>query len=147
MYTFLAGRFPIWYFLSVPLSESRCIFVLEPSSSSYYFSMLFIHSAFSLCSFFLHILFQNSFASFASVCWYILVHSLPTCSWNFLLLFWNVLFYLYSLTLSRYVLSLPYFTRIFWFISLTCIVRGFLFVCLFVCLFDLFFSFCMFPFL
>ena len=36
-------------------------------------------------------------------------------------LFWNILFWLYCLTLSRYLLSLPSFVNIFWFISSGCI--------------------------
>ena len=56
------------------------------------------------------------FASFASSCWFILVHSPPICWSHFILLFWNVLFWLYCLSLSLYFLSLSSFIYIFWFI-------------------------------
>ena len=55
--------------------------------------------------------------------WYILVQSLLTCWWNFLLLIWNILLCLYCLTLSRYLLSLPSFANIFWFVFSSCTIR------------------------
>ena len=73
-------------FLSTARNNSRCIFTSSSSSSPYSsFSMLFVHSAFLLCSFHCHILFQSSFASIASGCWYVLVHSPSSC--------WYVLVY------------------------------------------------------
>ena len=64
----IAWRFPIWYlFLSVTLSELRCIFALGSySSSSNSFHMLLIHSEFLLCSIRSHILLQNCFVSLSS---------------------------------------------------------------------------------
>ena len=64
------------------------------------FSMLLISSAFMLCYFCSYILLQNSFASFAFSCSYVLLHYPPTYLWNFLSLFLNVLFWLSCLSLS-----------------------------------------------
>ena len=47
-------------------------------------------------------------------------HSAPTCRLGFLLLFWKVLFCLYQLTLSRYLLSLPSFANIVYTCLLFC---------------------------
>ena len=68
----LQGVFRLDIFLSVALSELKCISASRPSSSSCNsFFILFIHSAFLLCSFHFHILLQNCFVSFA--CWFVLV--------------------------------------------------------------------------
>ena len=75
MYAIITWCFPM-YFLNVSLSESRCLLVLGLfSSHCNSFSMLFINSVFLLCSLRPHILFQNCFASFSSVCWNFFVHS------------------------------------------------------------------------
>ena len=78
------------------------------------------------------------FVSFTSAWRFVFIHPSPTCCQNFLL-FGNVLFCLYCLTLSWYLLSLPSFTDKFWFISPCSVVR---FVC--GCLFGIF-SFCSLP--
>ena len=117
------GVFQFYMFLSVALSESCCTFASGLSSSSNSFFKSFIHSAFLLCSFLLHILLQNCFASFATDCWFVFAHSPPTWWQNFLPLFWKVLFCLYCLTQSWYLLNLSSFTNIFWFIFSSCIVR------------------------
>ena len=49
--------------------------------------------------------------------------SLLSCL-NFLTVFWNILFYLYCLVLSRYLFSLPSFASTFWLISLSCIFHS-----------------------
>ena len=64
------------------------------------------------------------------VCFHAFSTDLPV---EFFSLFWNALFCLYCLTLSRYLLSFPSFTHIFWFISSSCIVR---FVCCLVLVFS-----------
>ena len=57
------------------------------------------------------------------VCWFALVHSPPTCLYNFISLFCNLLFCLHCLTLSSYLLRPPSFANILWFISSSCIVK------------------------
>ena len=70
MYGITARRFPIYYFLSVALSESRYIFVLGPYSSlSNSFFMLLIHLAFLICSLRSHIL-----LSLSSGCWFVFMY-------------------------------------------------------------------------
>ena len=103
-----------WVFIFVGPSYGRLKLV---------FFMLFIDSEFLLCHIRFHILLQKCFVSFASVCWLVLVYSPPTCLKNFHLLFLKFLFYLYCLTLSRYLLNLPPFTNIFWLISSSSVVR------------------------
>ena len=97
---------------SVALSDSRCMYASEPSSSPwkfFFFFMSFILSAILLCSFFSHILLNNCFASLISSCWFVLVNSSPPTCWkNFRSLFWKVLFCLYCLTLFRHLLRLPF---------------------------------------
>ena len=83
--------FPIRYFFSVALSSSRCIIASRPSLSPYSsLSMLFIDSAFHLCSFRSNILLQNpvvpptfstyllrefSFVILKSLVWIVILHS------------------------------------------------------------------------
>ena len=111
-----------------------CISAFGPSSPSSSLVILFIHSAFSLCLFGCHIFVQNHWVSFAFGCWYILCSSPPNYWYNFLSLFWNVLFYLYCFTLCRYLFNLPSFASSFWFIfssfivSFSCVVFSFLFL-------------------
>ena len=65
------GVFQFGIFSSTVLGESRCMFTSGTCSSSFNsFIMLFIHLAFVLGSFFLHILLQNRLVSFASGCWF-----------------------------------------------------------------------------
>ena len=66
-------------------------------------------------------------------CLHINYNSFNSCWKNFLLFFPNILFYLYCLTLSRYLFSLHSFVNIFWFISSSCIIR---LVCCFVLVFS-----------
>ena len=94
-----------------------------PSSPCNSFSMLLIHSAFHLWFFSSHILLRNCLYSFISGYWFVLMYSPPACWENFLSLFWNVLFYLFCLTLSPFLWSFPSFANIFWFISSNLIVR------------------------
>ena len=84
MYTIISWRSPIWYFfVTVPLRESRFIFTDVPSSSpSNSFPMLRIHSAFLLCDLRCHILLQN-FVSLSSGWWYVLMHYPTRFWWNF----------------------------------------------------------------
>ena len=84
--------------------------------------MLFINSAFIFCSFCSLILPQNCFVFFAWGFWFVFGHSPPTSWLNILSLCWNVLLCLYYLTLSQYLLSLPSFANIFYFICPSCIV-------------------------
>ena len=97
--------------------------------------MLFILLSFLLCSFCSHVFFQNCFASLASDCRFVLVHSLYICWLNFLLFLGKVLFCLHCLTLFWYPLNLLSFAYIFWFISSSCIVR---LICCLVFVFSLF---------
>ena len=104
MYPIVAWRFPI-YFLeanihrdslrTTPFSESRCMFASEPSSISISFT----------CFFFVYVAFMFfPFLYFTSK-------------------FWKVQSFLYSLTWCCYLLSLPSFANIFWFISFSYVVR------------------------
>ena len=116
MHTNISRRFPIWYFFSVTLSESRCIFDLKPSPHCCNsFSIFFIHSIFHLWSLSSHIWFQNCFAflAFHGRCLWIIS---PDSS-NFLSLFWYVLFCLYSLILSRYFFKSLFFRQDFQLVS------------------------------
>ena len=133
---------PLWsdvfqfsIFLSVALSESMCMSTSGPSLKSCYSFLykLFVFYALLLCSFCSHILLRNNIVSFAFDCWFVLVHFPPTCKLNILSLFWNALFCLYRFTLSQYLLSLCFFTNIFWFMSssyIVCLVCCFLFLVL-----------------
>ena len=98
-------------FLSVILSESKCKFVFGLSSNSCNpLWILFIHLAFLFCSFFVHILHQNSLVYFTS-------------SSQCLVLFVRLDTLLIPLRPSS-------FTYIFWFISHNFVV-GFVRSCLF----------------
>ena len=101
----------------VAMSNSTCLFA-SGSSSSPCGSIFHIINSFGIfLMLFLFIYFSsNVFGSFASGCWFILVHFPPACYYNFLLFFWNVQLCLYCLTQSCYLLSLPSFANIFWFI-------------------------------
>ena len=80
MYSIMAWRFPVWYFISVVLSKSVCISAFGPSSiSSNSLVIWFIHSVFSSCFFGCHILVQNRGVSFASGFWYVLLSSPSNC--------------------------------------------------------------------
>ena len=71
------GIFLFDILFSVVLSKSICISALGPSSSpSSSLVILFIHSAFSSCSFGCHILVQNRSVSLASSFWYVFVSPL-----------------------------------------------------------------------
>ena len=89
------------------MSTSECMFTLGPSLSiCNSVSNLFIHSTFFLWSFRSHILLQNLLGSFASGCpfsLYLLVE------FSFVVLERLVLY----LALSRYLCSLPSFSRIY----------------------------------
>ena len=89
-----------------PLSLLHILVILFHVIYPFILSVIFSPSPFFL--------FRNCFAS---VAWFfVLVHS-PLSNWkNFLSLFWNVRFWLYCLTLLRYLSSLPPFTKEFWFI-------------------------------
>ena len=107
MYPLWPSVFSFGTFLSVALSESRCIFSFESSSSPCnFFSVLFIYSAFLLCFLCSHILLQNccfpvirllvclrAFSSYLRV--------------GFLSLFWNVPFCLYCLIPSFLLSPVP----------------------------------------
>ena len=126
MYAIMAWHFPIFW---MSLSDSRHMSVsclsLNPCNS---FSMLFIYPfSFSVMFF----LFPYSTPKlFGFLCIHLLV--CPCAFPNYLLvefsfvilkchvLFCFVLFLLYCLTLSLYLLSLLSFTKIFWFISSSC---------------------------
>ena len=89
-------------FSSVALIESMCIFAsqssLTPSNS---FSMLFIHSAFLLCSLRPNIFLQICLLFLSSGCSYVFVHSSPRLV-GFFSLFHKVLFCLDCLILSSF---------------------------------------------
>ena len=95
---------------------------VRPPRTSFEFLEFCIHVIYPL-TFLFPFLFQNCFTSFLSGCWFELVHSPPTCWYNFLSLFWNFPFRLYSFTHSWYLLRIPSVANIFWFISWSCIVR------------------------
>ena len=66
MHPIMTWRFQIWYYLSVAMSELRCIFALGPySSPCNSFSILFIHLAFLICFLSSHIL-RHSFVGISS---------------------------------------------------------------------------------
>ena len=78
MYAIMAGSFPIcfsfvFFFFTVALSDSRCIFAFGPSSSPWNsFSMLVIYSAFLLLNIFPYFaqkLFCFSLQIFLPTCW------------------------------------------------------------------------------
>ena len=120
MHTIMPGVFQFRSFSSVALSESRCIFPLELSSSPCNsFFMSFIHSGFLLCSLRSNIFLQNCFISYAFSCLYVFVYSPPTCGQNFFFFryLWISFFFffcLYCLTLSQYLFSFPSFASTFW---------------------------------
>ena len=94
-----------------------CISAFETfSGSSNSFVILFIHSAFLLCSLGCHNSVQHCSVSLTSHCWYIFVLSPPFVDRIFLSLFWNVPFCLYFLPFN-----IPSFPSTFWFISFSCI--------------------------
>ena len=107
----------VFVFFSIALNNSKHISTTGDSSYSCIpFFMLFIHSAFLSCSFSFYILLQNLFFPLH------LVTGLFSCIQRLLLgricfLFLNGFFCLYCLTLSCYLLSIPSFANIFWFIS------------------------------
>ena len=83
MYATMDWNFPIWYFLSVALCESRYIFAFGPSWIPFNsFSQMFIHSAFLWWTLHSHILLQNRFVSLASGCWYVFAYYYY-CSFEF----------------------------------------------------------------
>ena len=122
MYAIMAWNFPIWYFLSVALSESMSIFAFSPSSSlSNSFPMLFTHSAFFLMF--------SSFLYFAPklICFLVIrslvsSYNLPLLAGRIFLVVLDRLFCLNCFTLSRNLFSIPSFATTFWFISSSCIV-------------------------
>ena len=85
--------------------------------------LLFIHLGFLLCSFFSYILLQNCLFPLHPVVGMFLCILHMLLGLNVFLLFWNVLFCLYNLILSRYLFSIPSLANIFWFIFSSCIVR------------------------
>ena len=123
MCAIIAWCFPIWYFLSVALSESMCIFAFGPSLST---SNFFPHVAY-LFSF--SVMF-SSLPYFAPklFCFFIIrllvcLRAISLCLLVELFsLFWNVLFCLYCFILSQYLFSLPSFASSFWFISSSCFI-------------------------
>ena len=110
----MPGGFQFGTFLSVALTVFRCMSASWPSSSPF-----------------------NSFSCYLSNQRFCYVLSVPTklfyflCIWllvchrtfytnlwvEFSFVIWNILFCLYCLTLSRYLLSLPSFANIFWYFS------------------------------
>ena len=98
MYGIMAWCLLIWYFLKSFFCQSRCIFASEYSSSfSNFFSCYLFIQYFNVLS-------------VAKIFPKMVLFLLLICSnnWhNFLSLFWKVLFYLYCLTQSRCILSLP----------------------------------------
>ena len=112
------GIFQVGIFLMI-LWVNRRVFLFScvlPVLTSL-FTQLFIHSAF-LLSLRSHILLQNCFASL--VLSYVFVHFSSYLLVEFSFVVWNVLFCLYSLTLSRYLFVFLFSATAFWFIS--CII-------------------------
>ena len=119
---------PLWpgvlrfgIFLGVSLSEFWCMFEAFFEFFQFFFDVIYSYSIYVMFFHSPHFL-QHCSVSFASGCWFVFVYS-PVCRLNFLWLFWNVLFYLYCLTLSRYLLRFPSFANIFWSISSGSVVR------------------------
>ena len=84
---------------------------------------LLIHSAFLLCSFCSHYLFQNSFASKSTGPLFLFMHSLLTCGSKFILLIFEYLVLFLFLHTVSVPLNLPSFINISIFISSNRIVR------------------------
>ena len=101
--------------LSVPLNESGYTFASGhfPSSSNSFY-ILFIHSSFLQFSFNFYILLSDCFVSFTFGCWFVHMHSslILVEFYSFL----TVLLNFKLVTPYRYLLGLPYFSNIFWFI-------------------------------
>ena len=95
--------------------------------------MLLIHSALMLRFLGYYILFQNCFVCLSFTCWYVSVYSPRYALVEFFFRsFWYALYFSALFILSRYIFSLPSFTCIVWFISLSCIVYFYL-CCFFLC--------------
>ena len=110
--SFWHGVFPFGNFLTVALSDSGSISTSESSSSPCSFFHVNNPSTFLLCSFSSHILLQTCFAFFASIYWFVFVHSPPTYWFHFLPFFRKDLFWYYWLNLSQYILILSYFANV-----------------------------------
>ena len=111
------GVFQFGTFLSVAPSESRCIFTFGPPNS---FPILLIHSAVLLCSL------RSPYFAFKFFFLYHPIVGLSSCilpllAGSIFSLFWNVLFCLHCLILSRYLFSPFSFASSFCFISSCCI--------------------------
>ena len=117
MYSFMAWRFPIWYFFSVILSESMYI-------STFFVSSLFHQSAYPFGFFVMFSwlpYFTPEFFSFSCTRLFVCFHVISPnflVEFSFIVLECSVL----SLLFWWYLLNLPSFASIFWFISLNCIV-------------------------
>ncbi len=97
-------------FLSVALSELRCIFSFGSSSSPCnFFSVLFIDSAFLSCFLCSHILLQNCCFPVIRLLVCLRAFSSYLRVEFFFSLFWNVPFCRYCLFLSQYLVSLSSF--------------------------------------
>ena len=122
MYTIMAGSFPIWYFLSVPLSKSKGIFAFGPSSSPYNsLFMLFIESVFSY-DLFVPIFCSQIVLSPCHLNVGMSLHLFPYLQVKFSFVILEFLFCLYCLILYWDILNLPSFASTFWFISSRCII-------------------------
>ena len=116
MYSIVASRFPVRYIL-VPFWVNRCVFPLLGL-----LRVLLILLTFCLSIRPFLCIFNPKSFFFLSGYWYDFVSSPPSCSSNFLSLFWKVLICLYCFTFCRYLFSLSSFVSAFWCISLRCTV-------------------------
>ena len=119
-----ARGFPVWYFLSVAVSTSRCISTLGLSSSiQNSVCTLIIHSTFFMifpCTYFA----PKSFCLVRIRLLLCLRPSPPPLVGRIFSLFWKVLFCPYYLVLYRYLFLLPSFASSFWLNSSSCILRS-----------------------
>ena len=74
VYAIIDWYFPVQYIFPSCSERFICIIASVSCSSPYNFSLLLFNSAFLLRFSRSYILLQNFFASFTSVCWYVLVH-------------------------------------------------------------------------
>ena len=118
-------------FFRVTLNESRCIFAFGPSSSpSNSFPMLFIHSAFLLCSLRSYIcskIVLFPYHTVVGMCW--CIH--PLLADRIFFLCFGMSCFVCIVLFCRYLFSLPSFASNFWFISFFCIVCFYFLSCFF----------------
>ena len=114
-----AWSFPIWYFLSVGLSKSKCIFAFGPSSSPCNSFPSCLSIRISVMIYTVSYFTQKLFC-FTCIRLYVCLRTYLRV--EFFTLFCNVPFCLYSLILYCHLFNVLSFNSTFCFISLRCIV-------------------------